>query len=95
MNSQIITTLTIDDLKAVISEGITDGLQRYAPPTPAKPDDELIKIDAVANMLNVSKVTVFAWKKAGLLPFYRISNKVFFKKGEVIDALKKIERRGL
>ena len=77
-----------------ISQGISKELQKFRPKEPENQDDQLIKIDDVAKMLNVSKVTVFAWKKAGKIPFYRIANKIYFKRNEVIESLKKIEKRG-
>lgn len=95
INQMLLTSITIDDLKIVISQSISDELQKFKSQTPETNDCELIKIDEVAKMLNVSKVTVFAWKKAGKIPFYRIANKVYFKKNEVIESLKKIEKRVL
>ena len=94
MNSQILFTgISIDDFKNIVSESISTELQKLRPQEPQKQDDQLIKLNEVAEMLHVSKVTIFAWKKAGKIPFYRISNKVYFKKNEVIEALKKIEKR--
>lgn len=91
MNNIVLTTLTIDELKNLISSVIAEELQKSKEHTETKnQNDELIKIDDVAKMLNVSKVTIHFWKKKGFLPFYRISNKVYFKKSEVLEVLKKI-----
>jgi excisionase family DNA binding protein len=95
MNNQLLlTSITFDELKTVISESISTELQKFRPSTELdKSDQELIKIDDVAKMLNVSKVTIFNWKKSGKIPFYRIASQIFFKKSEVLDSLKKIEKR--
>lgn len=95
MNNLILSSLSIDDLRTVISDSISNELQKFKQQEPQKQDDRLIKIDDVAKMLNVSKVTVHSWKKLGKIPFYRISNKVYFKKNEVLECLKKIEKKGI
>lgn len=95
MNTQVIlTSISLDDLKIVITESLSSELQKFSPKQPPIQDDQLIKINEVAKILNVSKVTIFAWKKSGKLPFYRISNKIYFKRNEILEALKKIERKG-
>lgn len=95
MNNQILLNgISTDDLKNIVCESISQELQKFKQQEPEKQDDQLIKIDDVSKMLGVSKVTVFAWKKAGKIPFYRISNKIYFKKNEVIESLKKIEKKG-
>lgn len=92
MTSQVLlTSISLDDLKTVISESVSNELQKFRPQDPVPQDDQLIKVADVAKLLNVSKMTVIFWKKSGKLPFYRISNKIYFKKNEVIEALKKIE----
>ena len=88
-NTLILNGISIDDFKTVISESISNELQKFRPQEPEK-QDELIKIEEVAKMLNVSKVTIFAWKKQGKIPFYRIANKIYFKRNEVIESLKQI-----
>jgi len=55
-------------------------------------DDLLTRAD-VAHMFNISLVTVHAWMKIGQLPFNRIGGKTYFKKSEVMSALKQIKIR--
>lgn len=94
MNNQIIlTSIALDDLKSIIAESISNELQKFKQAEPEKSEKELLKIDDVAKMLNVSKVTIWDWKKRGLIPFYRIANKIYFKRNEVIECLNKIEKR--
>ena len=91
---QVVTTfLEPLELKKLISDTIKENLSGFTNPTIEITHNDLIKIDEVCRILNVSKVTVFAWKKRGLLPFYRISNKIYFKKDEIIQALKKSQNR--
>jgi len=90
----ILTGISINDFKFIVAECVSNELQKFKPhPDTTPPVDDLIKIDEVAQMFNVSKVTIFAWKKSGKIPFYRIANKIYFKRNEVFDALKKIEKK--
>jgi excisionase family DNA binding protein len=93
MNDLLLTNLSIDELKKVISESLSAELQKFNSQESSKEDDQLIKIDEVCRLLNVSKPTIYNWLKKKLIICYRISNKIYFKKEEIINALKKIERR--
>jgi hypothetical protein len=44
-----------------------------------------------AQYCKVSKVTIHAWTKKGILRKYKIGNRVFYKKNEVISAINPIE----
>lgn len=46
-------------------------------------DGELLTLEETAAFLKKSKVTIHAWKKAGILPYIRISNKIFFRKSDL------------
>lgn len=48
---------------------------------------ELMTLPDVCRYLQKSRVTIHKWKKTGILPFYRMSNKIYFKRAEVDSAL--------
>jgi len=86
--------MTADDLRGMISECIKDALtlerQEKAPePIP----EDLLSIEDIQKVFKVSKVTVHKWKKKGLLPFYKMNRKVYFKKSEVIEAMQHKKRK--
>ncbi|WP_339835862.1 helix-turn-helix domain-containing protein [uncultured Flavobacterium sp.] len=54
--------------------------------------DELLTRQETANILKVSLVTLWDWTKKDVLPAYRIGYKVRYKKSEVLESLKKINR---
>lgn len=47
--------------------------------------DRLSEKEAAA-LIGVSHATVANWRKKKLIPFYRIGNKVFYRKSELIEA---------
>ena len=87
----IFHSLTPDELKELISNAVNNALVERTN-TPQPDQDELIKVSQACELLNVSSVTIHHWKKIGLIPFYRISNKIYFKRNELIDSLKKARK---
>lgn len=86
----ILHSLQPDELKQLINDAVANALaEKVNLQQPAEKDDPLIKLSEACRLLSVSSVTIHTWKKAGLIPFYRISNKIYFKKNELINSLKK------
>jgi phage terminase Nu1 subunit (DNA packaging protein) len=53
------------------------------------PTDYLTRSD-VANLFTVSLVTVSDWTAKGLLKSYKLANRVYYKRGEIEQALTEI-----
>ncbi len=92
MAELLMTTIDKEELKAIVSDALSEILNSRLAVQSETKEDRLIKIGDVAKLLNVSIVTIHTWKKEGKIPFYRISNKVFFKESEILESLKKIGR---
>ena len=86
MSGPELRTLFRDELNQVLSEQKSNSLN-------GKSDDQLLKRTDVAQMFEVSLVTVHAWMKSGTLPFHRIGRRTFFKKNEVMESLSKVKIR--
>lgn len=86
--------IEVDDLKNIIQEVIDENLNSSPPdnqPQNEQPD-ELLNIKDAAKVLNVSVPTMFNYKRKGIIPFYRIGRRVFFKRPELINSLKRINK---
>ena len=46
-----------------------------------------------AEYCKVSLVTIHSWTKKGILKKYKISNRIFYKKSEVLEAIQEIETK--
>ncbi len=88
----ILTTIPVDELKNLISEALRYEISQIQIPETTLQEDTLIKISDVAELFKVSKVTIHDWKKKGLIPYHRLSNKIYFKKSEVLAAMKSIKQ---
>jgi predicted DNA-binding transcriptional regulator AlpA len=60
--------------------------------TPPPPEIRFLDQKQVAELLQISTVSVWQWEKKGLLQSYRISNLKRFRLNEVLEAPKRIVR---
>ena len=94
MTGTIITSLNVDDLIDIIKKCVTDAVSLKAQEeAKTQPSEDLLNIEDIQKIFNVSKVTVHKWKKKGLLPFYKMNRKVYFKKSEVISSMNHKKRK--
>ena len=93
-NQVVLTTMSLDELTSIIGTTVKNAMSTDKPVDKViQENNDFVKIEEVCKLFHVSKVTIHSWKKSGKLPFYRISNKVYFKKSEIIEAMNKIERK--
>jgi excisionase family DNA binding protein len=52
-----------------------------------KTDKEILTRKEVATLLSISLVTVHDWIKVGILKPYKLGNRTFFKRSEIMEAL--------
>jgi excisionase family DNA binding protein len=85
MNEQLIVTLKVDELKSLIDESVSNALTKL----PQKPEaEDLLKRDEVAKLFKISLVTLNQWMRDGRITFHKINSRIFFKRSEVMEALK-------
>ncbi len=86
MSEILIIQISKDELCQILEKSVRQVLNEITT-TRDKKDDPLVKIDEICNLLQVSRVTIHKWKKDGRIPFYRLSNRIFFKKSDVLQSL--------
>ena len=94
MEQTLFTTIKIDDLVGIIKQSVSDALsQKKDEDCKKEPTADLLTIEDIQKLFHVSKVTVHKWKKKGLIPFYKMNRKVYFKKSEVINSMTHKKRK--
>lgn len=94
MEQTLFTTLKVDDLIDIIKKSVSDVISsKKTEASIDPPPEDLMNIEDIQKIFNVSKVTVHKWKKKGLLPYYKMNRKVYFKKSEVIDSMSHKKRK--
>ena len=80
--------MPITELLALIEEMIFKGLEKHSKKPPFIPTDELLNTEETCKLLRVSKVTIHKWKKEKRIVSYRIGRRIYFKKLELIKAMR-------
>jgi predicted site-specific integrase-resolvase len=78
-----------NDFKNEIVKDVTNALKGYAETLQNPDNNKLLNRQETADLLGVSLVTLWDWSRKDIIPAYRISNKVRYKKNEVLEALQK------
>lgn len=92
MENIILTQISIAELKNLISEVLRTELKNLNDSQPEKETTELITRLQTAKILNVSLPTLNDWTKKGIIKGYRIGSRVRYKKNEVFEALKLVDK---
>ena len=90
METQQLILTTKDELRNLLREELQISIDQSKG---LDGDDQILKRKDIAEMFGISLVTVHAWMKIGHLPYHRLGGKTYFKKAEVIEALRKIKIR--
>jgi len=94
MDKQIFTNLSAEELAQTIKDSIRDVLDnKHANDAKNDSEEDLLTIEDVQKIFRVSKVTIHKWKKLGLIPYYKVNRKLYFKKSEVMDSLQNKKRK--
>ncbi|MCB0471750.1 MAG: helix-turn-helix domain-containing protein [Ignavibacteriae bacterium] len=92
MEGLIITSITADSLKEVITAVVEDCVTKaLSESRGAAIQSDLITRREAAELLGISLPTLGKWTKEGLVPAHRISSRVRYKRSEVIESLKAIK----
>jgi len=93
MENQIFSSISIDELRTVISETVIDEVRKLLLPTQQPQQTELISRKETAKILGISLVSLASWQNSGLIPAYRINTRVRFKRDEVMSCLTAIQTK--
>lgn len=102
MNDIILSPIKLDELQSLIQESVrvalSENQQSKTKNVPQSHADDLkLNIKQLAEYLHCSLPTIHKYKKDGVIPFYRLGRKVYFKKSEIdacaIVSTKSIENR--
>lgn len=94
-----ISVIPIEDLKGILRSEfrteIKEMLEAISKSNLGKPreTEELIKRSDIAEMFDVSMVTVHQWMRKGILDHYKMNGRTYFRKSEVLRAMKHVKRR--
>jgi predicted DNA-binding transcriptional regulator AlpA len=94
-----VITIPVDQLKSLVKTGVEEALLSYKEihsSNTLNGEADIINRKAICEIFGVSLVTVHDWMTKGILPHYKMNGRTYFKKNEVLQAMKqvKIRRKG-
>jgi len=83
----LLEQVSVEELVVLIAERIKEQLSSLHHPNvkPQKELPELITREKLAEILSVSLPTIHNWIKAGILTPYKMGNRTYFKRSEVLE----------
>ena len=93
MQRNILISLTLDELKALIKEAFMELDINI----PTDKDEKQLNQKEASEYLQISQTTIIDWKKRGLIPYHQIPNtrKIYYLKSELIEASKNMAKSKL
>lgn len=83
-----IYNLSPDEFKESI-RSIVNELMPQTKKNSEKPSstDELLTVEETLKLLKCSKQALWNWRKNGILPSYRLGNRVYYKRSDIFNKL--------
>jgi hypothetical protein len=89
-NAIMLHNLTPADLEELITRVVKDQLQEFKRNVPTENPNELITRAEACTLLKINITTLWNWTKKGNIIAYGIGNRVYYKKGELMQSLIRI-----
>jgi excisionase family DNA binding protein len=88
MNTQIfLNGITVEQL----AEALKPLFLLQTVNQPKQPENDLLTRDEVCKLLSINKTSLWKHTKTGKLKSYGIGNRVFYKRSEVLEAVKPLK----
>ncbi|PWK19079.1 helix-turn-helix domain-containing protein [Xanthomarina spongicola] len=86
---------TPEELTENILKGVDNKFQEFFDKYhPSKNEEELLTLEEALIILKCSNQTLWNWRKEGILPSYRLGNRVYLKKSDIYSNLIKQDFNG-
>lgn len=89
-NAIMLHNITPQDLEDLITKVIKDQLQEFVKNVPTDNPDELLTREEVCKLLKINPTTLWHWTKKGKVIAYGLGYRVYYKKGELLESLIRI-----
>lgn len=89
-NAIMLHNLTPEDLEELLRKVVSEQLDEFRKNTSTENPEELLTREEACLLLKISLTSLWNWTKKGKLMAYGIGNRVFYKRGELIQSLVRI-----
>lgn len=89
-NAILLHNLAPSDLEELITRVVKEQLQELVKNVPIENPDELLTRAEASYLLKINITTLHNWTKKGKIIAYGIGNRVYYKRGELMGSLVRI-----
>lgn len=89
-NAILLHNLNPKDLEELITRVVKEQLEIFEKRTPKNNPDELMTRSEACALLKIKMTTLWNWTKKGKIIAYGIGNRVYYKRGELMESLVRI-----
>jgi hypothetical protein len=89
-NAILLQNLTPRDLEELITRVVKEQLQEFVKNVPTENPYELLTRAEACTLLKINMTTLWNWSKKGRIKSYGIGNRVYYKRGELMGSLVRI-----
>ena len=90
VNAILLQNLTPKDLEELITRVVKEQLQEFKKNVPIENPEELLTRIEASSLLKINITTLHNWTKKGNIIAYGIGNRVYYKSGELMARLIRI-----
>ena len=85
MNSFISVNLTTDELQQLIESSVRRAMTGITSPPPQVTESEILNIEQAAELLHLTKSTIYSYTHLRKLPFIKKSGKILFRRSVLME----------
>lgn len=88
-----VITIETTELANIIRTELEAALSERESKKSISGEETVLTRTEIARLFQVTLPTIHAWMNAGILPFHRLGGRVYFKRAEVLKAMKEAKVR--
>ena len=92
VNSILLENLDAESLKELIKDGIKSQLEDFKETLNTQNPDELLTREQTCTFLQINSTTLWHWSNKGKVKAYGIGNRRYYKKSELLESLKPLNK---
>lgn len=82
-----------NELQSIVNNAVEEKLQSFVTQLPKEPKGkEVLNRKEAAELFSVSTVTIWDWCNKSILHPYKVGNRVFFKRSELMEVMEASNR---
>jgi len=91
MSQYFLSPVPIEDIKEMIEGAVQRTMNQMLNKETQTQSEDLVTRQQAAKLLGISLPTLHHYSKHGIIPAYRIGSRVRYRRGELMDCLKKVQ----